>query len=252
MLGMFIHAGLILSILVDAHAKQIIRSHIDARASILQVSLGFPEPEGDFPKQPVSTINGSSVAAVLAEGIQKQSTKNPASGYVLKARSVEYCHSGTHTVKSGIAPKPASHSCCQFGMDSYKTKKIGASGDCVDVCNSQPDCKYISRVPNGWCTLSKDCAPGDLRSGSYDVYEKVSIKGPAGPRGAAGAAGRAGPPGAKGATGAKGKDGTSVNRSEVQAMVDEAVANATKSGAFKQMHWRLASCVLPILASSSQ
>jgi len=91
-----------------------------------------------------------------------------------------------------------------------------------------------------------------LRSGSYDVYEKVSIKGPAGPRGAAGAAGRAGPPGAKGATGAKGKDGTSVNRSEVQAMVDEAVANATKSGAFKQMHWRLASCVLPILASSSQ
>eukprot|EP00931_Biecheleriopsis_adriatica_P018087 TRINITY_DN12750_c0_g1_i7.p1 TRINITY_DN12750_c0_g1~~TRINITY_DN12750_c0_g1_i7.p1 ORF type:complete len:629 (-),score=114.36 TRINITY_DN12750_c0_g1_i7:202-2088(-) len=168
------------------HAQREVQGIIEAMNSIPGPVFGMEELIGRCPEGRVISQKGSMSfdqceSACLSNhancSLITEDTgcmQVPPSGYTLKATDVGFCEMNTYQVKSGIAPKPNSHACCQFSFDDYKNKPIGDPNDCVSVCNLNSDCKYISRTAAGWCSLSKDCDPEDLKSGDYYVFEKAA------------------------------------------------------------------------------
>jgi hypothetical protein len=128
----------------------------------------------DLVKPVCKTSSSSALTQVTSKATTADGQQSVPDGYTQVATEVEYCHSGTWTVKDGVDSKPASHTCCQFGWDSYKNggdPDVGTQ-KCIDVCNENANCQYISRTDGGWCSLSKDCTAGDLKVGVYTVFKK--------------------------------------------------------------------------------
>lgn len=122
-----------------------------------------------------------------ATTVTSQATDVPVPpGYELIADGVAYCHKGSAVLKDGVAEKSDAYACCgSYGSPkvAWNDYKKGADHPintangmsyCVELCNQDESCKYVSRTAGGWCTLTRECDAADLKEGSYALYGKAA------------------------------------------------------------------------------